>query len=585
MESICRLCFQPAALFQVPGYNLPTCVKCSEHLTTNGIPANFYQTIRQDLVSQPNSVVVSTGGTNLIQQQQNNSQQQQQQQQQQSQQQQQTQQQQSSTSSSSNRQQQEQQNHNETTSQQQQQATTIINQALNSVANQNGKKSSNANMQFDLEKTMQHLDYFISQVDLLFNEEGSCPLCSKTFSRKSSLLTHIRNHSAERKYVCTYCQKGFTQAANLRNHERIHTNDRPYVCVDCGKTFTQITNLNNHRRLHTGERPFVCIEPECGRSFAQVTNLNNHMKTHHKVQQYCCNQCPKKFTQVTSLNQHLQAHAGITGYYCPRCPEKTFKQQSQLHTHMKSHGYITCPVANCNQSFAVKQHLTKHLLTRHSHNELPPPKRSKKTLQNLVVQSGVQQHQSQQQALQGVVGHQIQTTMVTTGQRGRPPKKKQPQQQNAVNNIIIQQDVKLPNVTAASLQINHLQQQQQQAALVAAVQQQQQQQQQQQNGELTGGHIKTSNSENTTNNHQVDANNEDLKCNDCGLMFQTENELREHIFYKHPERRFMQAILEENRYLMRIQNQQNFVCNLCCHVFKSHLALVRHTAKFHGQLL
>lgn len=132
------------------------------------------------------------------------------------------------------------------------------------------------------------------QVDLIFNEEGSCPLCNKTFSRKSSLMTHIRNHSAERKFVCTYCHKGgficssvlfisfggmtfssllpgFTQAANLRNHERIHTNDRPYQCVDCGKTFTQITNLNNHRRLHTGERPFVCNEPECGRSFAQVS--------------------------------------------------------------------------------------------------------------------------------------------------------------------------------------------------------------------------------------------------------------------------------------------------------------------------
>lgn len=108
-------------------------------------------------------------------------------------------------------------------------------------------------------------------MDLIFNEEGSCPLCNKTFSRKSSLITHIRNHAAERKFVCNYCNKGksknrqslnsqfkdnlfiimvlftfvrtylgFTQAANLRNHERIHTNDRPYVCVDCGKTFTQV---------------------------------------------------------------------------------------------------------------------------------------------------------------------------------------------------------------------------------------------------------------------------------------------------------------------------------------------------------
>lgn len=57
--------------------------------------------------------------------------------------------------------------------------------------------------------TLYHLlSLCLSQVDLIFNEEGSCPLCNKTFSRKSSLMTHIRNHSAERKFVCSYCHKG-----------------------------------------------------------------------------------------------------------------------------------------------------------------------------------------------------------------------------------------------------------------------------------------------------------------------------------------------------------------------------------------
>ncbi|CAO1426162.1 unnamed protein product [Diamesa hyperborea] len=134
-----------------------------------------------------------------------------------------------------------------------------------------------------------------------------CLLCKKTFNRRTVLLHHIRNHSADKKYTCNYCQKVFSQQANLRNHERIHRNDKPYVC-ECGKAFTQITNLNNHKRLHTGERPFVCIEINCGRSFAQVTNLNNHMKTHHKVQQYNCSQCSKKFHTVTMLNNHLATH-------------------------------------------------------------------------------------------------------------------------------------------------------------------------------------------------------------------------------------------------------------------------------------
>uniref|UniRef100_A0A182QGF6 C2H2-type domain-containing protein n=1 Tax=Anopheles farauti TaxID=69004 RepID=A0A182QGF6_9DIPT len=270
---------------------------------------------------------------------------------------------------------------------------------------------------FDLEATLQTIDN-----EVLDGEEGSCPICNKTFSRKTSLLNHIRNHSAEKKYVCEFCQKGFTQQANLRNHVRIHTNERPYVCVDCGKAFTQITNLNNHRRLHTGERPYVCIESNCGRSFAQVTNLNNHMKTHHKTTLYVCNQCPRKFSQVTQLNLHLITnHSSSRGFFCPQCPDKSFKQQSHLQQHMKIHGtnfgysctkceekfiqeshlllhmkqhgdyactmctmtfndevllkkhvqrhvdgrYLTCPVISCGEGFTMKNHLTKHMQMHH----------------------------------------------------------------------------------------------------------------------------------------------------------------------------------------------------------------------------
>lgn len=232
--------------------------------------------------------------------------------------------------------------------------------------------------------------------EILLGEEGGCPLCQKVFNRKTSLLNHIRNHSADKKYVCGYCQKGFSQQANLRNHERIHTNDRPYVwyfemnflqfrqinflsnfSIDCGKAFTQITNLNNHRRLHTGERPFVCIEPNCGRSFAQVTNLNNHMKTHHKIQQYVCSQCPKKFHTVTQLNHHLGTH-GISikteiaprgEYACSLCPT-FFSDEFQLKRHIHRHTEgkcFPCPFVGCLDEYSTKNQLNKHL--QHHHPE------------------------------------------------------------------------------------------------------------------------------------------------------------------------------------------------------------------------
>lgn len=77
----------------------------------------------------------------------------------------------------------------------------------------------------------------IFQNELLYGEEGSCPLCSKTFGRKSSLLNHIRNHSAEKKYVCSYCQKGEKHFLYyIISHFRgllLFTVSCKKTCVDC----------------------------------------------------------------------------------------------------------------------------------------------------------------------------------------------------------------------------------------------------------------------------------------------------------------------------------------------------------------
>uniref|UniRef100_A0A182KF24 C2H2-type domain-containing protein n=1 Tax=Anopheles christyi TaxID=43041 RepID=A0A182KF24_9DIPT len=257
---------------------------------------------------------------------------------------------------------------------------------LGNTVNQ-GDPNSKKLAHFDLEATLQTIDN-----EVLDGEEGSCPICNKTFSRKTSLLNHIRNHSAEKKYVCEFCQKGFTQQANLRNHVRIHTNERPYVCVDCGKAFTQVTNLNNHMKTHHKTTLYVCNQ--CPRKFSQVTQLNLHLITNHSsTRGFFCPQCPdKSFKQQSHLQQHMKIHGTNFGYSCSKCEEK-FIQESHLLLHMKQHGdyactmcsmtfndevllkkhvqrhvdgrYLTCPVISCSEGFTMKNHLTKHMQMHH----------------------------------------------------------------------------------------------------------------------------------------------------------------------------------------------------------------------------
>ena len=53
----------------------------------------------------------------------------------------------------------------------------------------------------------------------------ACHLCSKRFTRKINLTSHIRNHNQERPFACAECGKDFTRLNDRRRHERtIHSN-------------------------------------------------------------------------------------------------------------------------------------------------------------------------------------------------------------------------------------------------------------------------------------------------------------------------------------------------------------------------
>jgi uncharacterized Zn-finger protein len=86
-----------------------------------------------------------------------------------------------------------------------------------------------------------------------------------------------------------------------------------FTCSLCPKSFTRRTTLNSHQRQHTGDRPFLCDFPECGKTFAQNNDKKRHEKTHGCAKTFNCGGtrsdgspwgCGKAFKRKDGLLEH-----------------------------------------------------------------------------------------------------------------------------------------------------------------------------------------------------------------------------------------------------------------------------------------
>eukprot|EP01083_Nonionella_stella_P283530 965130_1 len=72
-----------------------------------------------------------------------------------------------------------------------------------------------------------------------------CEYCGKTFKTMLYLKNHIRIHTGDRPFVCGVCKSAFKQQAHLTMHGRIHTGET-FSCNLCNKSYSRKTTLKTH---------------------------------------------------------------------------------------------------------------------------------------------------------------------------------------------------------------------------------------------------------------------------------------------------------------------------------------------------
>uniref|UniRef100_A0A3Q2XBX4 Zinc finger and BTB domain containing 41 n=1 Tax=Hippocampus comes TaxID=109280 RepID=A0A3Q2XBX4_HIPCM len=212
----------------------------------------------------------------------------------------------------------------------------------------------------------EHLQEFLSKRKKK-SEGWKCPICLKSFTRRTHLQEHMILHTQERPFKCAFCDEYFrSRFARLKHQEKYHLG--PFPCDICGRNFNDTGNRRRHIECtHGGKRKWMCFV--CGKSVRERTTLREHMRIHSGEKPHICALCGQGFRHKSSYRLHLRMHRNDKRYECDECG-KTFIRHDHLTKHQKTHSGekpFTCP--ECHQTFRIKKTLTKHMVI---HSDVRP---------------------------------------------------------------------------------------------------------------------------------------------------------------------------------------------------------------------
>uniref|UniRef100_A0A3B1ILP3 Zinc finger and BTB domain containing 32 n=1 Tax=Astyanax mexicanus TaxID=7994 RepID=A0A3B1ILP3_ASTMX len=104
---------------------------------------------------------------------------------------------------------------------------------------------------------------------------------------------------------CKFCRSGMREKRSLRSLRRGLGGEKPYQCKHCSKRFSLKHQLDTHLRVHT-EKPFECRL--CGQRSRDYSAMIKHLRTHGGATPYQCTLCLEFCSSLATMQKHLKSH-------------------------------------------------------------------------------------------------------------------------------------------------------------------------------------------------------------------------------------------------------------------------------------